>query len=293
MANPHILPATQYDTQHKGSEGLAINNTYIRRSLVRLALHTTAKFFHRDGPCVPISKHKIVKTGYSVHLTEAVTMKYIAEHTSIPVPKVYCSFLHKNRAYIVMERIQGEELASAWKKLSKKSLGTILAQLKNIIKELRDLEPPPGTGVESCINSSLYDSRLPHGTPRFGPYKTIQEFHRWLRGEVEATQMGDSVTDQEADDIKAMITKQDGHWLPPVFTHCDLNPFNILISGDKLVGIVDWESSGWYPPYWEYTMAWFGNQTRTEWQGILCSLLDTYPEELEMERTRNKWWGEW
>lgn len=33
--------------------------------------------------------------------------------------------------------------------------------------------------------------------------------------------------------------------------------------------------------------------TRVEWQGILHSLLQPYPEELEMERTRNQWWGEW
>ncbi|KAF8849680.1 kinase-like protein [Acephala macrosclerotiorum] len=280
-------------TQHEGSEALAINNTYLRRFLTRLALHTTAKFFNRDGPCVPISKHKILKTGYSVHLTEAVTMSYVARNTSIPVPKVYCSFLHRNRAYIVMERIQGETLAGAWRNLSKESLGKIFSQLKHMIQELRALEPPPNTGVESCVGGSLYDSRLPHGTPRFGPFKTIQDFHRWLRNNLEPTQIGDDVTAKDADDIKAMVVKQDGLWPSPVFTHCDLNPFNILIRGDQIVGIIDWEFSGWYPSYWEYTSAWLGNLTRSEWQGILLSLLDPYPEELEIERTRSKWWGEW
>ncbi|KAF2245043.1 kinase-like protein [Trematosphaeria pertusa] len=293
MADPYINPANYYEAQHDGSGDLAINNTYIRRSLARLAFRITAKFFHRDGRCVPISKHKILKTGYSVHLTEAATMKYVSEHTSIPVPKVHCSFLHKNRAYVIMERIQGEDLASAWKNLSKESLQKIFSQLKDMIQELRALEPPPGTGVESCVGGSLYDSRLPHGTPRFGPFKTTQEFHRWLRHNLEATQIGDHVTFKDANDIRNMIAKQEGRWPSPVFTHCDLNPFNILISGDKVVGIIDWESSGWYPPYWEFTTAWFGNMTRTEWQGILHTLLDAYPEELEMERTRNKWWGEW
>lgn len=114
MANPYFNPANDYEAQHEGSKALAINNTFIRRFLTRLALHTTAKFFHRNGPCVPISKHKILKTGYSVHLTEAVTMKYIAQYTSIPVPKVYCSFIHRKRAYIIMERIRSENLADAW-----------------------------------------------------------------------------------------------------------------------------------------------------------------------------------
>ncbi|TVY22805.1 hypothetical protein LHYA1_G008399 [Lachnellula hyalina] len=293
MAVPYFNPANNFEVQHEGSEALAINDTYPRRFLARLALHTTAKFFDRDGPCVPITKHKILKTGYSVHLTEAVTMKYVAQHTSIPVPKVYCSFLHKNRAYLVMERIQGETLAAAWRKLSKESLQKIFSQLKHMIQELRALKPPPNTGVESCVGGSMYDSRLPHGTPRFGPFKTIQEFHLWLRRNLKATETGDHVTQKEADDVRAMIVKQDALWPAPVFTHCDLNPFNILVRGDRIVGIIDWEFSGWYPSYWEYTSAWRGNLLRSEYQGILLSLLDPYPEELEMERTRCKWWGEW
>lgn len=293
MAKNYSNPANNYEVQHIGSEDLAINNTYLRRLFGRLAFHTTAKFFNRDGPCVPISKHKILKKGYSVHLTEAVTINYVAKHTSIPVPKIYCSFLHKNRAYIIMERIQGDNLAAVWPNLSKESLQNIFSQLKNIIQELRALKPPPNTGVESCVGGSLYDSRLPHGTPRFGPFKTIQEFHLWLRNNTEATQIGDHVTEEDADGIKGMIVKQDGPWSSPVFTHCDLNPSNILIRKNQIVGIIDWEFSGWYPPYWEYTSAWFGNRTRGEWQSTLLSLLDPFPEELDMEKTRNKWWGEW
>lgn len=289
----YVNPANNYESQHDGSEDLAINNTTITRFIVRLALRTTATLFHRQGPCTPISRHRIVKTGHSVHLTEAATMKYIAEHTSIPVPRVYSAFLHKNRAHIVMERVQGKELARAWKGLQEESLQKILSQLEKMVRELRALQPPPGTGVESCVKGSLYDSRLPNGTPRFGPFATIQDFHRWLRDNLEASQIGDHVTKEEADDLRAMIAKQEGQWSLPIFTHCDLNPFNILVSGDKIVGIIDWESSGWYPPYWEFTTAWFGNRTRAEWQGILHSLLHAYPEELEMERTRNKWWGEW
>jgi len=293
MGDSYINPANNYETQNQGTEGLAINNTYFRRFIARLALHTTAKLFSRDGPCVPISRHKILKKGRSVHLTEAATMNFVARHTSIPVPKIYCSFLHKNRAYIVMERIQGENLAAAWPSLSKESLRKIYSQLKDMIQELRALKPPPDRGVESCVGGSLYDSRLPYGTPRFGPFTTIQEFHRWLRNNLEATQIGDHVTEKEAEDIRAMIDKQDGPWPAPVFTHGDLNPSNILVRGDQIVGIVDWEFSGWYPLYWEYTSAWLGNLTRSEWQGILLSLLDPFTEELKMETTRSKWWGEW
>ncbi|KAF2245239.1 hypothetical protein BU26DRAFT_522332 [Trematosphaeria pertusa] len=78
MASPYFNPANNYEAQHEGSEAFGINSTYVRRFLARLALRTTAKFFTRDGPCIPLSKHIILKTGYSVHLSKAVTMKYVA-----------------------------------------------------------------------------------------------------------------------------------------------------------------------------------------------------------------------
>ncbi|RKL16052.1 hypothetical protein BFJ68_g5303 [Fusarium oxysporum] len=44
-------------------------------------------------------------------------MQFIAANTSIPVLAVNCSFVHKDRAYIVMQRIRGTSLAEAWKTL--------------------------------------------------------------------------------------------------------------------------------------------------------------------------------
>ncbi|OAA34501.1 Aminoglycoside phosphotransferase [Metarhizium rileyi] len=64
---------------------------------------------------------------------------------------------------------------------------------------------------------------------------------------------------------------QDRDWGPPVFTHGDLNRFNILVRGDQVVGIIDWEFEG--------TSAWIGNKTRKAWQDIAT----------QVPRTRN--WG--
>ena len=297
MASLYVPPEYNIDTQHNGTEHLAINNTFIRRLLSRLALHTTAKFYPDDGLCTPISKHKIIKTGRRTHLTEGATMRYLSEQTTIPIPKVYCSFLHKNRAYIVMERIQGEELPKVWKSMSEESKEDIFTQLRGIFQELRSLTPSPGTGVESCVGGSLYDSRIPRGNPRFGPFKKIQDFHFWLRRDLKLEDLKDQEKDQEKDqswhDLQEMINKQDGPWPPPKFTHGDINPFNILVREGKVVGIIDWEFSGWYPHYWEYTSAWFGNVTRTDWQDVLVKFLNQpHPDEFKMEEVRNKWWGE-
>ncbi|RNJ60943.1 hypothetical protein D7B24_005031 [Verticillium nonalfalfae] len=261
MAPLYLPPGYDFDAQHDGTEHLAINNTWLRRFLTRLALRTTAKFYSRDGLCVPISNHRIVKTGIRTHLTE------------------------------VMERIQGDELPAVLNVLSPEALECFL-QLRKFIQELRALKPLT-TGVESCVGGSLFDSRIPRGNPRFGPFTTIKNFHFWLRDNLKPEDLQAQKRDQDWHDLQKMMDRQDGPCPPPVFTHGDLNPFNILVREGKVVGIIDWEFSGWYPPYWEYTSAWFGNITRLEWQSKLDKFLDRPPlEDFEMEKVRNKWWGE-
>ncbi|KAK6840103.1 hypothetical protein PG987_005969 [Apiospora arundinis] len=68
----------------------------------------------------------------------------------------------------------------------------------------------------------------------------------------------DNWNEQEQDwtDLREMAALQNGPWPASVFTHGDLNPSNIFVRGDEVVGIIDWETAGWYPDYWEYTSAW-------------------------------------
>lgn len=163
--------------QHEGTESLAVKNTFIRRIYTFVALKTTARLFKSNGTCIPISKHLIVKTGPYVHLEEAATMRFVADNTSLPVPKVFCSFLHKNRAYIVMERIQGEAIPTAWKNLFGESREEIFSQLKALFQELRALKPTDGTSVVNCVDGSIREARIPRPFPRMGgPLKVSKSF---------------------------------------------------------------------------------------------------------------------
>ena len=237
----------------------------------------------------------IVKTGLQAHLTEAATMRFVAENTSIPVPKIYCSFVHKGRAFTLMERIQGEPIATALRKLSDLDQWKVYAQLRAMIQELRAINPPSNTGVQSCTGGSLHDSRITHGLPRFGPFKTIQAFHFWLRREMSVpdiqTYSKESRHECDWTAVEKMATMQDGQWPPSVFTHADLNPCNILVHGNKVVSIIDWEFSGWYPDYWEYTSSWYGAIVHTQWQDEILKFFEPFPKELSMEITRQKYWG--
>jgi thiamine kinase-like enzyme len=77
-----------------------------------------------------------------------------------------------------------------------------------------------------------------------------------------------------------------------VFTHGDLSSLNVLASGDKITGIVDWETAGWYPSYWEYSTAWNVNLQNEFWRDEVDKFLEHMPEELEMEKLRLQYFGD-
>ena len=215
-------------------------------------------------------------------------MQFIAKHTSIPVPKVYCAFKRKGLTYIVMERIDGQMVYLEWPTRTEESKAKILAQLREMIDEMRRLPPPKDARIANVDGGSLYDSRLPGklgSLGRFGPFKSIQDFHRYLRRNVDAHPNLPA-------EVKELISHHER--MSPVlcFTHGDLSSFNILVRGDKVVGIIDWETAGWYPSYWEYTTAMNKNPYNRFWQTEMAKVLEPRLEELAMEEVRDRYFGD-
>lgn len=295
LGGSHSIQVTNYskdmeksDSDSSGATKVAptpptINNTFARRVLTLAACKLLRRFRPHRGVVLFLSKHKCVKSEYFTHPSEASSMRFVAENTSIPVPKVYCSFVHNGQTYIVMERIQGELLAHVWESWSTEKQTKILEQLRFFIQELRSLTQLETVGIANVDGGSLYDGRI--GFQRFGPFQTVQEFHRFLRGGLAREPGYDIEVDQ-------MMERQDGPWPPPIFTHGDLTSLNILVRGDKIVGVVDWETAGWYPSYWEYTTACQVNPRNSYWREHIDSFLEAMPEELTMDQVRQRYFGD-
>lgn len=229
-----------------------------------------------------LTDHLCVKYGSRVRLSEASTMCFISRNTSIPVPKVLCAFTHHGSTYIVMERIKGDILGAGWVKRSDKSKSK-LEQLKKMIQEMRELRPPEGMGIANVDGGSLFDCRVPGTSLCLGPFRCIKEFHRHLREGMEFNPNIDL-------GVQELIEQHDRSW-PLVFTHGDLSSLNILACGDNIVGIIDWETAGWYPSHWEYTTACQVNAQNSFWINEIDKFLWPMPQELAMERTRQRYFG--
>ncbi|KAF2750087.1 kinase-like protein [Sporormia fimetaria CBS 119925] len=280
------MPApSAFDTSLSASIAKPINDTPFRRFLTLFAIKLLKRVRSRSGVVLFLSDKLCVKYGGLSHLGEASAMQFVAKHTSIPVPRVYCAFEHRGRTYIVMERIHGTDVAKGWKSRSEASKAKVLGQLKRMIEELRRIPPPDGVGVESVEGGPLYDPRHPRSN-WFGPFKNVLEFHRHLRSDFEAPC-------ENYPDIEEMISLQDsGAWEPLVFTHGDLNSFNVLVSNDEVVGIIDWECAGWFPSYREYTQAWNVSPQNVFWRDEVDKFLEPMPDALRMEKIRLKYFGD-
>lgn len=179
-----------------------------------------------------------IKIGNTPILSEANTMRFIASHTSIPVPKVYCAFTHRGSHYILMERILGETVASRWRMLSDTSKLSIFAQLKQMIQELRSV-PGPTDGVSSTSGGPIHDCRIQQSS--WGPFRTITDFYLSLRNNTmyELFEIPNSLSSVAISDLKRLITFHESAQRALVLTYGDPSSFNILIRGDKVVAIID------------------------------------------------------
>ncbi|KIW45112.1 uncharacterized protein PV06_03526 [Exophiala oligosperma] len=211
-------------------------------------------------------------------------MRFISKHTSIPVPKVICAFTHHDQTYIVMQRIQGYMLGSGWVHRGPESQRSLLSQLKDMIREMRSIPPSPGQGIANVDGGKLYDCRLPGSSLRFGPFLCVADFHSHLR-------QGIRFHPGHEPEVNKLVDLHNGQW-PLVFTHGDLSSLNILVRGDQIVGIVDWETSGWFPAYWENTTACQVNPQNSFWRNEVNRFLDPLPLELSMEHIRQKYFGD-
>jgi thiamine kinase-like enzyme len=130
--------------------------------------------------------------------------------------------------------------------------------------------------VASVDLSPSHDDRI--ASDDFGPFQSHDDFHRFLRWGHD----NDSQNAVLVDICKAQTARP----YRSALTHCDLSPRNVIVNKGKVTGIIDWELSGWFPEYWEYTRAWESMWDAPDNRALLGEWLDPYPDELRIETTR-------
>lgn len=235
------------------------------------------RFGSNLGPSVVrLSKTRLIKG--PCERAELEGLKYVAEHTSIPVPAVHQTYCVDGHLYIEMEYIQGDNLQDLWMKhdLSPTKKRAIVEQVAAYINQLRLLQPPrkeEGVVASAGLGPGL-DIRVGYRT--FGPFFSNDEFHSFLRGQIPL----EYPSQLTGESVRQCHTRQ----YRTCFTHGDICPRNIIVRNDGVAVLVDWQFSGWYPEYWEYTKAHFAILNMPDWYTEFRDAVSRYDDELASER---------
>ncbi|KAJ5212663.1 Aminoglycoside phosphotransferase [Penicillium cinerascens] len=206
----------------------------------------------------------VVKLCDPTRLAEAEALRFIHSKTSLPVPEVYNAYVDEStdRGVIVLEYIDGDVFQDVIEEMDDERREKIALELQRFMTELRSFE---GEFIGSVDGSPCEDPVFCAEQGVFGPYKTEHEFNEGL-----ILAMNMSQTNSWVDHVAKLIRAIPSHKI--VLTHADLSPRNIIVKGDKITGIIDWEMAGFYPEYWEYIKAMY----HPDWQS--CWIKEGFPD---------------
>ncbi|PPQ72166.1 hypothetical protein CVT26_006885 [Gymnopilus dilepis] len=218
------------------------------------------------------------KFGERVSPSEVLATVFVSENMKIPVPRILDVVYEGKDLFVLMSRLPGVPADEAAVHFDESDWSALETDLGNWIGQLRSLAPNTDV-VGSFLQTSNLQRRI-EMRRNVGPWANISAFQRYLVTLCPEDEGSDAYREFRRVAPEKIFNKN--HRL--CFTHGDLALHNLLVENGRLSGLVDFECSGWFPEYWEYTGA-VGFKASDRWIKAINSVLgDLYQDELEAEK---------
>ena len=200
-------------------------------------------------PCVAtlLSTNHVAKVVPSKTLTDGVAAQKLARDLGIRVPEIRRTITKDDVSYIVMDRVHGVTLENCWSGLGWIATIKLAFELRKFVRRMRQVTSSTAGGlVTGECNSFWLDDY--YGLPLHATPAVVQSFITfWLQFPQKRPLL---YPDPELHRKNLTLIPS----LPArfVFIHQDLAPRNILIDKDRQMWLIDWDSAGFYPMYFEY-----------------------------------------
>lgn len=220
---------------------------------------------------------------------ESNTVAFVATtFPHIPIPKVIYSWVDEqlSRTFLILRRVQGQTLASAWPSLSLDQRADVALSVAQYCRDLTEvtsekLQSATGCGVLEPFLTVDSEVSYPLWKPKpLGPFSRIAAQKYF----------------QRISTLPPPSIRERSH-----FYHAGLSPTNIILSdGGTVEAILDWESAGYYPKFWislkPYRSGGFNldapDDSRYAWTNLLESKLSDLGftlsrKDIEWQKTLN------
>jgi len=235
----------------------------------------------REGITIISEMQLVIKFGPRVTIDEAVTMWVVRKYVGhqVPVPELFGWRVYQDTVFIYMELISGVTLEERWSDMDLTDKDSICAQLCNMLFSLRQLQQEntfvgerESHDLKRLLHCYLLGSitrgplidRVFYDRPKTGPFNTIDDFYNWLEW---LPQRFLSSSQRYKDPYLNLMPKD----TTIKFTHADVHPTNIIVSTSafgppRVLALIDWGQSGWYPDYWEFFKMCYTTHWEEEWR---------------------------
>ena len=195
-----------------------------------------------------VSDGIVAKVTLEEHITtEYRTLPYLQEHLPrFPMPRLHGVIRIGRYGLLFTSFISGIDLEKVWPQLDDVQKRSISTQVDKLLIDLRSLPFPPNTPLGGVGGQSCKDGR--RGVRISSkPILDVNQFEDFIfTGSKTASHIYTRFLQSVMPAYPAKV----------VFTHGDIRPANIMVRRDEegswtVVSIIDWESSGFYPEYWE------------------------------------------
>ncbi|GBF62153.1 hypothetical protein TMEN_4686 [Trichophyton mentagrophytes] len=223
------------------------------------------KTFYDPPPVIFDHLGLLVKFGKRITIAEAQCMWAMKElfGDKVPVPELFGWRVRNGIVFIYMQFVRGDTLADRWDDMAEKDKISICHDLHGIITSLRELQYDDTCGpFIGSINRRNVRDYIFLTRPLGGPFETLEQFHDWIAS-LPLIEL--SVPSDYVDPYRQYLPDD----ATIKFTHADIHGRNIIISQDsspKILALIDWEQSGWYPEYWEWCKACYTSHCDSEWR---------------------------
>ena len=225
-----------------------------------------------------------IKANTGVTRSEADMMHYAATH-GVLAPRVHAVYdiivvASSKRTPLMLamvsERVPGVPLVDVWQGMSVADQAAVKEQLRVQLGSMRACTQPFIGRVGGRETRNCYDGMR---DLYCGPFGSEDEFDRWCSRRV----CGGPLVRfkwwrwlQGERKKRGMAGKEERF----VLTHGDLTPRNIMVQGNRVTGIIDWERSGFWPEWAEYAFNMVLCQGHEEWWvPVLAELLTPCSQE--------------
>ena len=217
---------------------------------------------------------------------EVRALQFVYERLSIRTPRVlrHAPFpradaifeaweWEKGCWFLLMDECPGVPLDKVIADMTPIQLDHIADQLAVVLKEMRSYT----STTLGSVSGGPYDNRfLPYPWQPPRAFLSVAEYLEYYR-DVFREFCGPDFVD------KLFSCFPDGPEVPVHLTHGDLLPRNILVDGSTITAIIDWETAGFYPEFWEYCRMHDPGWMTPQWAHVLERLFPEPRREKEIQ----------